>query len=250
MLPRVTVPTLRRWPVTRRATRRYNALAGQFVNANSEYLSVANNAGLQTGDIDFTVSVWTYLDSTTNSSWAISKSEEPTGDEYGVFYRSPTNRFSFYSASDVDASFNDANTFGAPSLSTWYHVVAWYTAADNTMHITVNNGVEDSSVATSAITAKAVPLLIGGYRDFATAARRSDGRISSVGFWKRVLLPGEREALYNEGTGLSYNQLPATLKTSLISYWNLDEASGTRNDSHGANHLTDNNTVTQAFGPR
>jgi hypothetical protein len=29
----------------------------------------------------------------------------------------------------------------------------------------------------------------------------------------------------------------------LISYYNLDEASGTRFDSHGSNHLTDNNTV-------
>lgn len=38
------------------------------------------------------------------------------------------------------------------------------------------------------------------------------------------------------------------LLTNLISYWKLDEASGTRNDSHGTNHLTDNNTVTQAVG--
>jgi hypothetical protein len=34
----------------------------------------------------------------------------------------------------------------------------------------------------------------------------------------------------------------------LISYWPLDEASGTRYDAHGSNHLTDNNTVTQAIG--
>lgn len=38
------------------------------------------------------------------------------------------------------------------------------------------------------------------------------------------------------------------LTTSLISFWKLDEASGTRNDSVGTNHLTDNNTVTQATG--
>lgn len=36
------------------------------------------------------------------------------------------------------------------------------------------------------------------------------------------------------------------LLTSLIAHWKLDEASGTRNDSHGTNHLTDNNTVTTA----
>lgn len=38
------------------------------------------------------------------------------------------------------------------------------------------------------------------------------------------------------------------LKTSLISYWKLEEASGNRADSHGSNTLTDNNTVTQATG--
>lgn len=35
---------------------------------------------------------------------------------------------------------------------------------------------------------------------------------------------------------------------NLVSYWELEEASGTRNDAHGTNHLTDNNTVTQGTG--
>ena len=39
-----------------------------------------------------------------------------------------------------------------------------------------------------------------------------------------------------------------TLTTNLISYWELEETSGTRNDSHGSNHLTDNNTVTSGTG--
>lgn len=39
-----------------------------------------------------------------------------------------------------------------------------------------------------------------------------------------------------------------TLRTGLVSHWKLDEASGTRYDAHGSNHLQDNNTVTQAVG--
>ena len=35
---------------------------------------------------------------------------------------------------------------------------------------------------------------------------------------------------------------------NLVSYWKLDEASGTRYDSHGSNDLSDNNTVTSATG--
>ena len=44
------------------------------------------------------------------------------------------------------------------------------------------------------------------------------------------------------GTDLS------SLLTSLISWWSLDETSGTRADSHGSNTLADNNTVTYATG--
>jgi hypothetical protein len=40
----------------------------------------------------------------------------------------------------------------------------------------------------------------------------------------------------------------AQLASSLTSFWEMGEVSGTRSDSHGTNHLTDNNTVTQAVG--
>ena len=40
----------------------------------------------------------------------------------------------------------------------------------------------------------------------------------------------------------------SSLVTNLVSYWELEEASGTRVDSHGSNDLTDNNTVGQATG--
>jgi hypothetical protein len=38
------------------------------------------------------------------------------------------------------------------------------------------------------------------------------------------------------------------LATGLVSYWELEESSGTRNDSHGSNNLTDVNTVGVATG--
>ena len=39
-----------------------------------------------------------------------------------------------------------------------------------------------------------------------------------------------------------------TIPTNLVSYWNLDETSGSRADSFGSETLTDNNTVTGATG--
>jgi hypothetical protein len=42
--------------------------------------------------------------------------------------------------------------------------------------------------------------------------------------------------------------IQAGLMSGLVSYWKLDEASGTRADSHGPNPLADNNTVLNASG--
>jgi hypothetical protein len=41
----------------------------------------------------------------------------------------------------------------------------------------------------------------------------------------------------------NYSELTTGQKTNLVSWWNLDEESGNRSDSHGANTLTDNNSV-------
>lgn len=40
------------------------------------------------------------------------------------------------------------------------------------------------------------------------------------------------------------------LRDNLVSWWELNETSGTRYDAHGTNHLTDNNTVGYATGKK
>jgi hypothetical protein len=60
-------------------------------------------------------------------------------------------------------------------------------------------------------------------------------------------LTGTRRALLGGGIGIS-PAMSAGLRTSLVAYWKLDEASGNRADSAGANTLTDTNTVLAATG--
>jgi hypothetical protein len=50
-----------------------------------------------------------------------------------------------------------------------------------------------------------------------------------------------------QGT-VSGGAAPSPLLTDLVSYWKLDEGSGTRVDSHGSNNLTDNGSVGSATG--
>ena len=45
----------------------------QFTAANSEYLSIADNAALSTGDIDFSIVFWVYFDSTPSFADVIAK---------------------------------------------------------------------------------------------------------------------------------------------------------------------------------
>jgi len=76
-----------------------------------------------------------------------------------------------------------------------------------------------------------------------------DGSIARLGFWKRILTSDERASLYNAGAGKFYADLTAAEKVSLVEYWNLCEASGTRVGSHAGLDLTAVNSPTVAAGP-
>jgi hypothetical protein len=225
--------------------------AGQFTAANSEYLSIADNASLSTGDIDFTVAGWVYLDSLGTRGDIISRfltSPGPVG-EYTLVYVSNGSQYRFRFRTYYGPSILLGNVFadslGVPSISTWYFIVIWQNAAAKTINIQVNDGsVDSASYSGGVISDTNSQFQIGATE----GANSFNGRIDQVGFWKRVLTSGERTALYNAGAGKSYGDLTTAEKVSLVSYWELDEASGTRNDSHGTNHLTDNNTVTLANG--
>ena len=65
------------------------------------------------------------------------------------------------------------------------------------------------------------------------------GTIDSALLADYPLSGAEVAELYNAGAGLTYSDLPESLKTNLVSWWDLDELSGTRYDRHGTNHLTE-----------
>lgn len=226
--------------------------AGQFTAANTEYLSIADNASLSTGDIDFTVAAWVYLDTKTARRFIVSKwtaaqqewyLEYDTGDA--------TYRLFVFGALDGSVSLKiNANTFGDPPTGAWHFIVAWHDSVANTINIQVNNGTVDSSAYSSGLVDGTAPFRIGGNTD---AGLYMDGRIGPVLFTKEVLTAAERTWLYNNGVPRKYSELGGgdgvDLKTNLVSYWELEEDSGNRADKHGTNTLTDNNTVTGANGP-
>jgi hypothetical protein len=242
------------WKLDEASRSRYDSInpgsgpAGQFTEANSEYLSRADNASLSTGNIDFTVTAWVYLDSKGANRGIVCKGTA-AGDqrEWDLQYADTSDRFQFRVFFDGTATSTTvlANSLGSPATATWYFIVAWHDSVADTINIQVNGGSVDSTAHSTGV--------FDGTGDFRIGANLvpnvfHNGRISLVGFWKKVLSSTERTSFYNSGNGKDYRRLSGSEKTSLEAYWNLHEGSGTRYDFHGANDLTDNNTVTQASG--
>lgn len=175
--------------------------AAQFVAANAEYLSHPSNADLQTGNVDFTIAAWVSLSTVANCD-IVTRWATPTNGEYALVYFS--SRFRFAVTPDGTAASTVtvvASSLGAASAGTWYLVVGWHDALNNTLNIQINNGAVESTPHTTGVYPSAAPFglsrasYVGGY---------VHGMLDEVGFWKRLLTADERALLWNSGAGLSY----------------------------------------------
>src|SRR3990167_6109153 len=229
---------------------REQGMAAQFTAANSEYLSRADNAALSMGDIDFTIETWVYMDTTPTSGNAMTflgKWENPVF-EYVVACLNEAGVITFAievrDTANTTTTIRRATTFGTPSTATWYQIISYHDAAGNLLGIQVNNGTADETAYADGVLDSTAAFQIGRV----TSTSYMNGRIGVTRIWKRTLTAAEKTYLYNAGVGRAYDELDPTLRTSLISCWEMIEPSGTRTDLHGANNLTDNNTVTTSPG--
>lgn len=198
--------------------------AAKFTVANSEFLSIADNTVVSTGDIDFTIAGWFYLDSKTDYRGLLGK-DNGVQQDYGIYYDLAFDRLIFY-VFDNASNYAEvrASALGSPATGTWYFIVAWHDSVANTINIQINNGTVNSTSHSAGVKDSTAPFWIG--RDGATYM---DGRIDAVGFWKRILTTAEKTILYNQGDGLAHpftlNQVNVyDLRPHNLSY-ELDKAS-------------------------
>jgi hypothetical protein len=71
-------------------------------------------------------------------------------------------------------------------------------------------------------------------------------QMAYIGVWQKALSVAEQQSLMNGGVGKAYADLTAAEKVGLLAYWDMDETSGDRADSHASYTLTDKNTVQSA----
>jgi hypothetical protein len=187
--------------------------AGVFVAANNESLTIDDNAGLSGDDATpITFGTWVYMSSLGGgvNQYIFSKYEGTP--EYRLYYNGTTDRFSVTfcnSASSCPSA--TANNFGAPSLNTWYFIMA---GSDGTnVWISVNAGTRNTSAFASYVRDFTTTFRIGENK---TSSPRGsfDGMIDEAFFYKRSLTTDDEAWLYNSGTGRSYCEVASNCPTA------------------------------------
>jgi hypothetical protein len=221
--------------------------SAHFTAASAQALQCPNTAGLQGGHVDWSAVAWVWLDSKGSERFAVAKWDSGSlgNSEWALGYQALSDRFEIVVTDGSNAATALATSFGSPPLATWCFLAATYTAGTNTLALSVNAGSQNT-VTFAAPRVGTTAFRIGGE---VNQILMWDGRIDAVGFWKRALSTADITALYNGGAGQNFSQLSTPMKTSLIPYWDLEEAgAATYADSFGTNTLTNINGVTAAPG--
>ena len=174
-------------------------------NGTNQSFSVASNASLAVGDIDFTISAWLFIgDKSENRSAVAMWNFSANKRQFSLGYDSSADRYRFLVSANgtlAAAAQVEANILGSPPINTWSHLVAWHDSASNTINIQANNGIVNTVSHSAGVFASDSPLNISS---FLGTAELWSGSLDEVGFWKRVLTSSERSELHNSGSGLAY----------------------------------------------
>lgn len=174
-----------------------------FTRTESDRLSISDNANLSTGDIDFTIAAWIYLDSKPGDMVIVGKFIGSTNQrEYVLKFSKAVDRLEILTSPNGTTTGQCDNfdtLFGSPPTATWIFVVAWHDSVANTLNIQTNNGTTRSVSCTTGVFDSTSPFVVGALNN--TESQYWNGRVDALGFWKRVLTSEERTALYNAGNG-------------------------------------------------
>lgn len=217
--------------------------AAQFTAANSEYLSSAST-DFDFGDTDWSISTWFYPDTSVSNMYLVSK--WGTGAQNGYFIRLDANNKARVSVSDAGNNSISLTSTDTISDNTWGLITVSYDSTLDILSLIVDGGTPVTISHSGGIFASSDPFILGA---LSSLVGFTNGRQDSVSVYNTALTQAQVTTLYNGGNGLNYSEwIAAGFGTNGVSYWALNETSGTRYDLHGGNHLTDNNTVTYNQG--
>ncbi|MBL1193221.1 MAG: hypothetical protein D8M60_02595 [Chloroflexi bacterium] len=235
--------------------------AGDFSYTSKEYLRIDDNATVSVqGHQNKAWAFWVNVESLTGSSQGLlAKYGAGSNHEYRVSLNGGDQKvlFSVWDSTDTATSVT-ATTHGALSAGQWYFVYVYHDADNDEIGISINDGTVDTASFSAGVKDSDSPMLVGALR---SDLWYFDGQIDELGIWNRTLTASEVSALYSTGDGLQhpFDGSPAptpaptpepyiSLNTDLAAYWDLDEASGTRDDAVASSDMSDHNSVLQGTG--
>jgi hypothetical protein len=178
-----------------------NAVAADFVAANSESLTHAHDAVFN-GSGGFTIAVWFYHNLDGNNRTMLSKWQNPAADRSYYIRKKGTGGEQMWFHT-YDGSTETAVSPGVIT-ATWSLIIAYYDPVAGEIGATLNNG----AAATIAANAPQDNLInfafgTGGPAGFLLW----DDLIGPAAFWSRPLTTSEFTYLWNAGSGISCDQL-------------------------------------------
>jgi hypothetical protein len=182
--------------------------AALFAMTGGETLSIADNAALSMGDIDFTIETWANFASLASSRVVLSKWTDTGPDnEYWLAYFATTGNFTFFVRNTANNASGSVDVTMTEATSTWYQLIAKHNATANTITLKVNNGTPGSTSWSGGVRDGTAAFRISGQNDGATAEMQ--GLVDSTRIWKRLTTDTEDSWLYNSGAGRSYADIVA-----------------------------------------
>lgn len=189
----------------------------------SSYLTAADSNNWDFGTGDFSVSFWV-------------KHDTQAAGRY-FYSHGPAPMFGFRVVGGTDTIYlNGVGKFGTATQfinDTWQFVAI--TRVSAVLNLYIDGVLKDTGASTENVTGATTVFSIGAFNDGSNA---HDGALSDFAIWKGYGLSASEVA--SLACGLPVQQ------SGIVSYWKLNEASGTRADSIGSNTLQDNNTVLSA----
>lgn len=214
------------------------------------------STGIYTG-ADFTISGWVRFDSLAGERIVCSIYSNADSGKRPFLVRKENgfNQLSFLCIFDFGVTQGVVVSNTTLVAGRWHHFVCRHDGGTG-MAISVDGEAPITNGYTNGVTEPTdVPFVVGGMNGSLTSSL--DGGVASLGFWRTAnggggaLSDGDFTTLYNGGVMLQYGQLPAALKGAVLKgWWDLDEDSGDREDSHGAFELEEAGSgVGSAVGP-
>lgn len=146
---------------------------------------------------------------------------------YTAYTAENEGRVRFFMSDGTDF-FSVSSANGSISQNTWHFVVVQYNGATDILSVEIDRGTP--ATTTSVLEMQEITASVRlGASELGDGLNAFEGQISMLGMWNTVLDSTALDELYNGGVGILYGDLSAA--ASPRHYLELDEESGTRNDS-------------------